>query len=334
MSDKLKFLPRTEINTDAWDACVAASAQRIIYAYTWYLDAVLPRLPENGPSWQWIGLVLAGKEGRYEAVMPIPLRRKQIVGILHGWVVHQPLFCQILGIFSRNVSLDLTPFLQAVQQRFRYGSTFSIRSCLSLSTAPGVVHPQMTHVIDLAVGYNTIYQQYTRDRKRNLRLGQAANWLIMDSTDPRPLIDLFRNNHADNIEGGVGDWAYVIFSRLFDELNRRGLITLRYAIHGGQIEAGGLFVREGNRIIYLFNAASVVGRRGNARTLLIDQIIREYAGRQALFDFESPLKPSIRDFYRSFGATEDTFQTIRWNRLSRVPRTLLAVLKMVGNKLR
>lgn len=327
MSDKLKLLPRTAIDTEAWDACVAASAHRIIYGYTWYLDAVMPRLSESGPSWQWMGLVLAGEEGAYEAVMPIPLRRKQIGGVLRGWVVHQPLFCQILGVFSRDATLDLTPFFQAVQQRFRYGSTFSIR-CATGSAASGEVCMQATHVIDLAAGYDTIYQQYTRDRQRNLRLAQAANWRVVDATDPKPLLDLFIQHHADTIDGGVAAWAYSVFQSLVREVMSRNLAILRYAVRDGQIEAGALFVKEGYRIIYLFNAASAIGRRENARTLLIDQIIWAYAGSQTLFDFESPRKPSIADFYRSFGAREETFQTMRWNRLNRVQRMILAALKM------
>ncbi len=334
MGDKLKFLRRAEINTDAWNACVKASTQRIIYGYAWYLDAVLPRLPGRDPSWKWIGLVLESEPGRYEAVMPIPLRRKRVAGIFQGWVVHQPFFCQFLGVFGRDASLDPTPFLQAVQQRFRYGSTFSIRSCFPFPVVADAVQIRINHVIDLTVDYETIYRQYTSDRKRNLRLGQAAGWTFIDSTDLKPLLDLFRKYHADGIDGGVADWAYAIFSGLVDEMSRRNLITLRYAIRDGQIEAGGLFVREGGRIIYLFNAASVIGRQGNARTLLIDQIIREHAGRQILFDFESPEKPSVADFYRSFGAVKESYLTVRWNRLNRFQRTVLGVVRATTDKLR
>ena len=89
----LKILSRHQIDTSAWDTCVAASPQRIVYGYSWYLDAVMP-----APSWKWMGYVLTDEAGHYQAVMPIPLRRKQLAGVTYEWVVHQPFFCQFLAI--------------------------------------------------------------------------------------------------------------------------------------------------------------------------------------------------------------------------------------------
>ena len=196
---------------------------------------------------------------------------------------------------------------------------------LSLLTKLKTVRPATTHILNLAVGYPEIYQHYTSDRKVNLRRALAANWTIKNSIDPEPLLALFRAHHADAIAGGIAEWAYAIIRNLIRELHLRGLAMLRYAVHAGEIEAGALFVQEGSRIIYLFNAASPIGREGNARTLLIDQLIQEKAGQQLVFDFESPSKQSIRSFYQSFGAREDTFWEVRWNRLNIVERTLVEI---------
>ncbi|AUD07470.1 GNAT family N-acetyltransferase [Spirosoma pollinicola] len=258
--------------------------------------------------------------------MPIPLRRKRIVGINYSWVVHQPFFCQFLGVFSPGETIDFTPFLRLIQQKFRYGSTFCLRQQPDESRSFSSVRMASTQCLDLSVGYNTIYENYTRDRKQNLKRAVSANWTVADSTDPVPLSVLFQENHEAGIEGGVAVWAYNSLQNLIRELIARNLITLRYACRNGRIEAGALFVQEGNRIIYLFNSASEVGRRGNARTLLIDQVIREHAGSPLLFDFESPEKPSIREFYQSFGASEEPFYEVRWNRLNFLERTLRQLL--------
>lgn len=312
----LRFLSRSEIDTVAWDACVVASSQRIIYGYSWYLDAVT-----TGKTWRWVGLVMVNEAGTYRAVMPVPLRRK-----FGTWVVHQPLFCQFLDVFSSDETLDPTPFLQAVYKRYRYGSVLGIRAYPGPSLNFDHVRQRATHVLDLSAGYETIARHYTRDRQRNLRRAVDYGWCVTDSTDPEPLLTLFRDHHADHIDGGVGEWAYVSLRRLIQSLQERGLATLRYALDHGQIEAGALFVREGNRIVYLFNAASETGRRGNARTLLIDQIIRANAGQPILFDFESPPKESIVDFYRSFGASEAVFWEVRWSRLTTVEKWTKALL--------
>lgn len=326
MSQTLQFFSRTQIDTAAWDACVAASAHRIVYGYSWYLDAVLP-----GPDWKWVSFVVKTQPDRYEAVLPVPLRRKTVLGLPYQWVVHQPLFCQFLGVFSRDPMLDPTPFLREVQQRFRYGSRLNLFQYPHHRLEFELIRQLKTHVLDLSVGYETIHQQYSPDRKRNLRRGHSADWVIVDSADPEPMLTLFRTYHADGIDGGVGAWAYVIFRKLVEALQQRGLATLRYALCHGTIEAGTLFVREGNRIIYLFNAASDVGRRGNARTVLIDQMIRENAGEPLIFDFESPEKPSVKSFYQGFGPQEVSFWTVRWSRLNRAERALVALLLRISD---
>ncbi len=207
-----------------------------------------------------------------------------------------------------------------MQQRFRYGSILHCQQ--HPQTSSRLQARQLhTHVLDLSPEYERISQHYSRDRQLNLRRAQAATWQVIDSTNPEPLIKLFQANHAAGIPNGVAPWAYILFRNLFDALDRRGLVTLRYALTDGQIQAGALFVQEGNRIIYLFNAASETGRRGNARTLLIDGIIRENAGRENLIlDFESPEKPSIVHFYESFGAVAQPFWGVKYNRLTWIER--------------
>ncbi|WP_338872330.1 GNAT family N-acetyltransferase [Spirosoma sp. SC4-14] len=325
MSDFLvpKRVPRHQIDTLAWDACVALSAQRVLYGYSWYLDAVLP-----APDWQWEGLVLFDEKGSYKAVMPIPLRRKGIAGLMHRWVVHQPFFCQFLAVFSVD-EVDTDPFLEAVSHLFRYGTKLCLRQ-VSRRPVWAEVSQLATHILDLSADYATLFQNYSRDRKLNLRRAEAANWTVVESTDLQPLLNLFRINHAETIDGGVADWAYALFDRLGNELMSRGFGILYYAAQQGRIEAGALFVREGNRIIYLFNAASATGRTKNARTLLIDQVIRAYAGTNSIFDFESPVKSSIVDFYRSFGASEEPFYNLRWNRLTALERGLIRLRHLLS----
>lgn len=317
----LRFLTRQELDTAAWNACVAASAQQIVYGYSWYLDAVLPQ-----PDWKWAGVVRIDQRGQYQAVMPVPLRRKFVAGIAYDWVVHQPLFCQMLAVFSPD-TIDPTLFLAAVRQRYRYGSVLCMRSEHDPLPDFDIVRQRATHVLDLSVGYETISRNYTCDRQLNLRRATNFGWTTLNSTDPEPLLTLFRNHHADSIDGGVGDWAYGILRNLTRALQARGLAMLRYALHNDRIEAGALFVQDGSRIIYLFNAASEGGRRGNARTFLIDQVVRANADKPLLFDFESPRKDSVVAFYRSFGAVEEPFREVRWSRLTLVERYARVLMK-------
>lgn len=278
----------------------------MVYGYSWYLDAVT-----SLPGWKWVGLILADSQGNYQAVLPIPLRRKY--GI---WIVHQPLFCQFLDVFAPTSVVDASLFFRALQRKYWYGSIFFLRQ--RPPAAPHTVsHSLATWLLDLGQPYRIIQASYTADRQRNLRNAQAFGWSTETSTDVEPMLTLFRQHHAGQVPGGVGEWAYDVFRTLVAVLQQHGLATIRYATYEGRTEAGALFVQEGQRIIYLFNAASALGRKENARTLLIDQLIQEKAGTTLWFDFESPEKASIANFYRSFGSKAEPFYSLRWNTLRR-----------------
>lgn len=316
------LLRRSQLDTLAWDDCVANANNPLLYGYSWYLDAVLP-----APNWQWQALVQIDAQGRYTAVMPIPLRRKA-----GRWVVHQPLFCPFLDVFSRDAHLDPTPFVAIVVQRFRYGSRLALRVQPALATL--TVQVRTTHVLDLSVGYAQLLASYTPDRRLNRQRAHRQPWQLIDSTDPEPLLILFRQYHAHTIDGGVADWAYAILRQLTEELHKRGLATLQYAQLDGQTEAGVLLATSNGRAIYLFNAASETGRRGNARTLLLDHYIQTQAGQPIIFDFESPEKPSIAAFYRSFGAREEPYFSLHWNRLTFTERWLVTIRRWYQKRLR
>ena len=320
---QVAYLSRNKINDVAWDACVTTAPNSLFYGLSWYLDAVT-----SLPDWTWAGLVIADQSGGYQAVMPVPLRQKFVLGVAVGRVVHQPLFCQFLPVFG-PADTNVVPFFRVLLRRFRYGSILQMPHY-----PPGelglTMQTQHTHLLDLSFPYPALSANYSADRRLNLTRAGRFGWQLTNSTDPEPLITLFRENHAGQIPGGVGEWAYLIFREVVLALQQRGMARLQYAYHEGKIEAGALFTVDSQRIVYLFNAASATGRHGNARTLLLDTIIQENAGTPELwFDFESPDKASVADFYRSFGAVTHPFWAIRWNRLSCPEQTLLGLLHSV-----
>jgi hypothetical protein len=313
----LRYLPNHQINYQLWDACVEQSAQRLVYALSWYLDVVAPG---------WAGLV-AEQEGVYGAVMPLPVSHKFSIPYLR-----QPLFCQQLGIFHLDKELNAEAFLREVERHFSLISQYSFNTpnTQNISFEENrnlTVNQNFTHHLDLNRDYESIFQGYSRDRKLNLKRSQKAGLKIILSTDIEPLISLFKADAASRIKGGVAPAAYEQLKQLYAALAQRGLATLLYTqTPAGETDAGGLFVTYGNKIIYLFNAASVAGRRRNGRSLIIDHIIQQYAGQDYIFDFESPatVKAIIR-VYAGFGAEAVPYLTINYNRL---PAPLKVVKKV------
>ncbi|PWJ58522.1 hypothetical protein CLV98_104382 [Dyadobacter jejuensis] len=301
----IRRVPRAAIDDAQWDRLISHSRQGVLYAFSWYLDRVCER---------WEALVVGGSTG-YSLVMPIPLRRKW-----GHWVVSQPYFCQYLGVFAQEaIAADvLKQFVSAMVRHYSYISSYSfspyhgaaLASEKGRSLLVGNVELEHTHWLRIAEGSSG--RLYTADRRRNLRSANRYGWSIVDSTDMNPLIELFKKYHAPTI--GVHPRAYESLRRIVSLAKVR--VSIQYACLAGQIHAGILIVESMGHAIYLFNASDTVGRRGNARTLLIDRYLQRNSKDLKLFDFESPPIASISSFYASFAAEAVPIIKISNNRMS------------------
>ncbi|GAB3826156.1 GNAT family N-acetyltransferase [Pontibacter rugosus] len=301
------LLQHKQIDKAAWDACIEASVQGQVYALSWYLDVV---------SKDWQALV-EQVDGKYVAVMPLPVRYK------YGYsYLQQPLFCQQLGIYSRNklTTEQITTFLDLVQKQYRYTSGYTFNTANS-GPLQAIVQPDSyrllyTHYLPLNPPYEQIWKGYTRDRKYNLNKARRERIRVVQSNDIEPLVQLFKQNVAQKIYGGVADEAYQMLRQLFTALVEKGTSELLYTVsEDGDITAGGLFIFFRGYIIYIFNAANAVGRKQNGRTLLIDDIIQRNAETKQVFDFESPMVESIASFYQSFGSQPMPYYEWHYNQL-------------------
>lgn len=308
----IHYLDRPYIDTDRWDDCVAGSPQRLFYAFSWYLDAIADH---------WGGIV-AEAEGHYLAVMPVPYRTK------YGFrFVAQPVFCQQLGIFSRadfSVNQHFPAFWKVLNRQFRRTALYRFNEGNETEISwPENLHRirRVNHVLPLDKPYETLYAQYATDRKTNLQRARNTDWQIHEVSGLQPLIDLHRQHNEAKATEGIGSLNLSLYDRLVkaaDKLLKRDMARVWLARkENGDIEAGGLFVIDRNRIVYLFNGASVTGRKQQARLWMIDRLIREFSGKPMAFDFESPAlgAESVKAYYASFGAQERTYSEVSYNRL-------------------
>lgn len=305
----LRVRPNYQIDRQKWDSCIERSKEGLVYALSWYLDLV-------SPGWE---ALIHEQEGEYLTVVPLTMARKFGLPFLR-----QPLYCQQLGVFS--VLEEVPPaYLGAVVKElchhFRHIRDYSFNTAnpdLPQLSLPGLsVQNQYTHFLSLQEPYEVLYRQYSRDRKLNLKRAHKANLTVSESGDIKPLTDIFREDTAHKIYGGVAESSYDLLVSLFGEVQKRGWARLLYTHQPeGEIDAGCLFVQYKNRITYLFNAATKQGRDLNGRSLMIDRVIRENAGSDSVFDFESPSgMDTITYFYQGFGARPVRFQTIHYDNL-------------------
>ena len=303
------LLNRTEINDAAWNRLVQESGEGIIYAHTSYLDIVCIA---------WKALVWPA-HGNYEIIMPIPVRRKLGVEI-----VYQPVFCQYLGVFCRGpISPQaMVAFLAQFSGHFNYISAYhfnpeNFHLLKNFAGRTPLMHfeKRETHWLGTDRDYAEIAAGFSKGRRVNLKRSSKWEWQLSVSSNIHPLIFLFVNNTANKIPGGVHQSSYNVLEAIFTKLTRLQCCDLWYAHKNGVIRAGILMVRTGGKAIFLFNAADESGRRGNARTFLLDSYMRLNAGKQLTIDFESPEKASVVSFYKSFGGEAVAFWKVSKNLL-------------------
>lgn len=323
---KPTLVSRQLISDEIWDDHISRSQQCVIYALSWYLDIVCE---------EWEALVWRDGDN-FDAVMPLPITRK-----FGKKVLSQPLFCQYLGIFSTEA---LTPShfnacFHALARHFPYISAYSFNPenfrlmDATVASAGIAFEIQETHWLDLGKSYEAIFTGYSKDRKTNVRKGHVTRWQIADADDIGPLIELFASNHAAGI-GTIRRNAYGVLNELVRCCLSRGDASLTYARTNARIHAGICIVRYGGRAVYLFNAADSAGRRGNARTVMLDAYFRRNSGDRLIFDFETPRKTSIAAHYESYGSTAMPFYQIGLNALPFPLRQIQRCRKWVLTKTR
>ena len=193
----IAYIKRKDLNTDKYDACVENSIQSRIYAYSWYLDIVADH---------WDVLVLDD----YEAVMPIPWRKK--LGIRY---VYTPLRVLELGVFS-ILKIDAQLFLNKLSESFLY---VSLRLNIEnyLNAIPESCSLKQQQYILLNEPYESILKKYRRDRKKDLKKASKAflkeKW--GDSIDN--LIQLFKENVGKRFKNIKAE-DYLIISAAFSIL--------------------------------------------------------------------------------------------------------------------
>ncbi|MGA0559133.1 hypothetical protein ACO2Q8_20920 [Larkinella sp. VNQ87] len=313
----IRYLDRPDLDLVGWDNCVGTSTQRLFYGFSWYLDALT-----TGPRAPYWGGIVAESGGKYVAVMPVVYRKKW--GIRY---VYQPDYCQQLGIFSQQ-GLALQPvlpqFWAQLTRQFKWvlSYRFNEKNEEELFFPDGFsVLKRENHLLPLDKPYKALFEVYATDRKINLNRARNTGWCVEERPDVRALIQLHRQYNEEKAVGGIklDLTIYDRFANACDELYRRGLarIWLARKPDSETAEAGGLFVLDRDRIVYLFNGASVVGRKQQARLWLIDRLIEEFAGTALAFDFESPAvgAESVKAYYQSFGAEAKPYSEIAYNHL-------------------
>ena len=292
----IRYLGNGEIDRSKWDQCIEMASNGLIYGYSFYLDHM---------SRGWEALVMDD----YRAVMPLTAKKKYGIHYLA-----QPFLSAQLGLFGQDISGEtLQAFLEAVPSKFRYCDIYLNHGNL-FSKQPPEIYERVNFVLDLERPYEELEKKYRENIRRNIKRSANAGSYANDSVDISQVIELAASqmrSGSEEIKTNIQN-----FRRLYDLLLEKGMAKV-YAIvsPGKKVLASPVFFFSHNRAYYILVGNHPDGRTIGASHALIDSFISANAGKNLKLDFEGSDIRNLAFFYSSYGAVEEKYAALKWNRL-------------------
>ncbi|MCK5637761.1 MAG: hypothetical protein KAH67_03560, partial [Flavobacteriaceae bacterium] len=290
----IKYVLHKDLDIIKYDNCIATSINSRIYAFSWYLNCVADN---------WDVLVL----NDYEAVMPLPKRQKYLINY-----VYTPFWITQLGIFFNNSktaskSNILLDFLNKIRKKFKVVD-------LRLNTENQIENynskfllERFNYELSLEKDYQSIFNNYKKERKKNLKKANSNNLTEVWNDSSIKLIELYKNNvglRTPNIK----DKDYRILQSLIDKCLEKKMGEIIGIYDGNKSLTSSAFIlKNKNRVTILVSSTDFKNRNNGSNTFLIDTIIKKYANQDLIFDFGGSSIPGIASFFNSFGAIKKVY---------------------------
>lgn len=306
----IQYLTRQQLDVQRWDTAIQKADNGLPYAYSLYLDHMCK---------QWSALVL----GDYEAVMPLTWNSKYGIAYLY-----QPPFTAQLGVFGNQLTPSLIEaFLSAIPKKFRLieielnqanVASIALQKNSSLSL-------RSNYVLDLSLPYETLQSRYRENIRRNIKKAQQLNNRYETGIPISEVLSLSKSQ----MQGisNLTDHDYQNFESLFNQLQQQNK-AIACGVYGAsnQLLASCAYVFSNDRACYILVGNHPNGRTSGASHFLIDRFIHQHAGQNLILDFEGSDIRNLAFFYTSFGASLETYPSLRVNRLPWPARILKSLL--------
>ena len=288
---QLTVLPSYNIDKSKWDECLYSSTMPFIYASSAYLD----NMADN-----WSGIV--GDD--YALIMPIPWRKK--FGINYTYSVA---FVQQLGLFGKRVSDDnVKACMKLMLNNFKYGD-YSFNHLNKINNAK----TSNNYVLSLASDYKATSLFYSDKLKSDLKkaVHQAFEYSDAPTEDAIKYFNELYGARIPNVTQADYNNLYTFCILKQEEKN----LIVRKVSQAKDILAINLLIKDANRLYNLLSCTLPKGRNVFAGHFLYDSLIKEFSRTGLVFDFEGSDIPGVAHFYKSFGAINQSYAKIHFNRL-------------------
>ncbi|HSN08031.1 MAG TPA: hypothetical protein VLS85_03280 [Hanamia sp.] len=298
---KISYLPQANIDKSKWDRCIDNAENGLIYAYSFYLDA----MSEN-----WDALIV----NDYEMIMPLTWKKKYTI-----YYLYQPFFTASLGIFGNNISVEtVKSFLENIPEKFKYWDFYLNRNNLfSIREFP--MYERSNYILPLSDNYEILRSKYANSHIRNIKRSTQYGNVIKKNIPVKEVIQLSKEQSKNF--STIEERNYSDFEHLFEFLSRKNMATT-YGVYSPQnkLVASCAYFFSHNRAYYILVGNHPDGKTSGASHLMIDEFIKEHAGENLVLDFEGSNIPSLAFFYKSFGSILENYPGIKMNKLSAITK--------------
>jgi hypothetical protein len=294
----IQYIPYQEIDKAKWDNCISKSPNGLLFAYSWYLDAVCDK---------WNALVYKN----YEAVMPITVKSK--LGISYFF---NPIFAPQLGVFFSNKISDkiLHEMISAIP-----GSIKLIDICLnSENKIEGLADYKVTQkhcqYIDLNISFESIKSGYSSNLIRNLKKAEKNNLELKINSEVKNVITLFKKGKGGKLEE-MKPKTFLHLEKLLKAIIKNKSGKIYNAYFENQLIASACFAWSNNRIIYIKGGSTELGREKGAMHFIMDAVIKEFSNTEKVFDFGGSNITEVARFNKNFGSSDYVYSCLKKNSL-------------------
>ncbi len=292
-------LQHQDINKSKWDECIQNAENSLIYAHSFYLDAM-------SPNWD------AFIDENYHWVLPVTKGRKFGINYLY-----QPHFTQQLGVFfKQGAIIPWQEIVTMLQKKFPFWEiNWNYCTPPDQLTSSLKKDAATNFIIDLSRSYNDIARNYHNVLKKNLKRSKNAGLNYCTLTDFSKPINFYKKYYSHRMPH-LRDKHYNAFIRICETRSFHAVIC-REAVDGNNNTMSiALLLCDGRRLYNLMDTTTTEGRKAQANHFLIDSIIKEFAESKLLLDFEGSDLAGVKTFYENFGALNQPYYSIRYNNLA------------------
>lgn len=279
---------RNDLDTEKYNTCISNSLQCNVFGYSWYLDIV---------SDSWSVLVL----NNYEAVMPIPIRKKY--GIHY---VYPPFWLLNLGVYSSDENIDVSIFISFLFQKFLFVE-LKMNSENNLQKIGSNKVKKQIQYLSLKNSYSSILSNFKKDRQKDIRKAQKEDFIEKWDDAPENLIELFKNNVGKRTTN-IKSRDYGVLLKLINKsiAKKKGELLSIYN-KNDQLVASAFFLKNKGEITILVSSTDFNNRNNGVNTYLIDRAIFKYQPHYETFNFGGSSIKSIANYFKSFNATTKNY---------------------------